>query len=102
MNISLTAINTVLSIVTLPLIANWAINTLANTGQVVPLQFGKVVEVNAIVLLPVAAGMWVRTLKPRFAARAEKPMKIICSWRYPRQFTRSACISRLRCLGFWC
>ncbi len=76
MNISLTAINTVLSIITLPLIANWAINTFANTGQVVPLQFGKVAEVIAIVLLPVAIGMWVRTLKPAFAARAEKPMKI--------------------------
>ena len=41
MNISLTAINTLLSIVTMPLIANWAINTFAKTGQVVPLQFGK-------------------------------------------------------------
>lgn len=76
MNISLTAINTVLSIITLPLIANWAINAFTNTGQVVPLQFGKVAEVIAIVLLPVAMGMWVRTLKPGFAARAEKPMKI--------------------------
>lgn len=76
MNISLTAINTVLSIVTLPLIANWAINHFAKTGQVVPLQFGKVVEVIAIVLVPVFIGMWVRRLKPGFAARSEKPMKI--------------------------
>lgn len=44
MNISLTAINTVLSIVSLPLITNWAINTFAHTGQVVPLQFGKVLR----------------------------------------------------------
>lgn len=79
MNISLTAVNTVLSIVTLPLIANWAINTFAKTGQVVPLQFGKVVEVIAIVLVPVFAGMWVRTLKPGFAARSEKPMKVFAA-----------------------
>ncbi|MFI5447833.1 bile acid:sodium symporter family protein [Polaromonas sp. UC242_47] len=76
MNISLTAINTVLSIVTLPLISNWAISTFAKTGQVVPLQTGKVVEVIAVVLIPVFIGMWVRTLKPGFAARCEKPMKI--------------------------
>lgn len=80
MNISLTAINTVLSIITLPLIANWAIHTFASatsaSGQVVPLQFGKVVEVIAIVLVPVALGMWARTLKPGVAARAERPMKI--------------------------
>ena len=76
MNISLTAINTVLSIVTLPLIANWAISHFAGTGQVVPLQFGKVVEVIAIVLIPVFAGMCVRRWKPGFAARSEKPMKV--------------------------
>lgn len=76
MNISLTAINTVLSIVTLPLIANWAISHFAGTGQVVPLQFGKVLEVIAIVLIPVFIGMCVRNWKPGFAARSEKPMKI--------------------------
>jgi BASS family bile acid:Na+ symporter len=76
MNISLTAINTVLSIITLPLISNWAITTFAKTGQVVPLQFGKVVEVIAIVLIPVLLGMWVRTLRPGVAASSEKPMKI--------------------------
>lgn len=76
MNISLTAVNTVLSIITLPLISNWAIQHFANTGQVVPLQFGKVVEVIAIVLVPVVIGMWVRTQKPGFAARTEKPMKV--------------------------
>ena len=76
MNISLTAINTVLSIITLPGFSNWAINTFAKTGQVVPLQTGKVVEVIVIVLVPVFIGMWVRTWKPGFAASSEKPMKI--------------------------
>ncbi|RYF44215.1 MAG: bile acid:sodium symporter family protein [Comamonadaceae bacterium] len=76
MNISLTAINTVLSIVTLPLIANWAIATFAKTGQVVPLQFGKVAEVIAVVLVPVVIGMVVSARAPHFAARMEKPFKI--------------------------
>ncbi|MDO9357382.1 MAG: bile acid:sodium symporter family protein [Polaromonas sp.] len=76
MNISLTAINTVLSIITLPLISNWAIATFAKTGQVVPLQTGKVVEVILVVLVPVVIGMWVRTWKPGFAAKSEKPMKV--------------------------
>ena len=40
MNISLTAVNTLLSIVTLPLIANWAIAHFAQSGQVVPMQTG--------------------------------------------------------------
>lgn len=77
MNISLTAINTVLSIVSLPLITNWAIATFAQTGQVVPLQFGKVFEVVGVILVPVAIGMVVSRQRPAFAARMEKPMKIL-------------------------
>jgi BASS family bile acid:Na+ symporter len=76
LNISLTAINTVLAIVTLPLIANWAIAAFADTGQVVPMQFAKVAEVVAVVLLPVALGMVVAARAPGFAARMEKPFKI--------------------------
>ncbi len=75
MNISLTAINTVLSIVSLPLITNWAIATFAQTGQVVPLQFGKVFEVVGVILVPVLIGMAVSSKQPGFAVRMEKPMK---------------------------
>lgn len=76
MNISLTSINTVLSIVSLPLIGNFAIETFAKTGQVVPMQTGKVIEVIGIVLVPVVIGMFVKSRAPGFAARSEKPMKI--------------------------
>ena len=76
MNISLTAVNTILSIVTLPLIANLAISIFAKTGQVVPLQMGKVVEVIAMVLIPVAVGMLAHARAPGFAERMEKPMKV--------------------------
>ncbi|GAB3489315.1 bile acid:sodium symporter family protein [Curvibacter fontanus] len=75
MNISLTAINTVLSIVSLPLITNWAIATFVQSGQIVPLQFGKVFEVVGVILVPAAIGMVVRGKQPGFAARMEKPMK---------------------------
>ncbi|MFD2366617.1 bile acid:sodium symporter family protein [Pseudoduganella sp. GCM10020061] len=75
MNISLTAINTLLSIVSLPLIANFAIDTFAQSGQVVPMQTAKVIEVIGIVMVPVAIGMLVRSRAPAFAARMDKPMK---------------------------
>jgi len=76
MNISLTAINTLLSIVTLPLIANFAIASFSQSGQVVPMQTAKVMEVIGIVLVPVAVGMLVKRVAPGFAARTDKPMKI--------------------------
>ena len=75
MNISLTAINTLLSIITLPVIANFAIETFAKSGQVVPMQTGKVIEVIGIVLIPVAIGMFVKSRAPGFAARMDTPMK---------------------------
>ena len=75
MNISLTAINTLLSIVSLPLIANFAIDTFSKSGQVVPMQTGRVIEVIGIVLIPVAVGMLVKRGAPGFAARMDKPMK---------------------------
>ncbi|MBT9486265.1 MAG: bile acid:sodium symporter family protein [Rubrivivax sp.] len=75
MNLSLTAVNTVLSIVTLPLIANAAIAHYAGGGQVVPLQFGKVLEVVLVIGIPVLLGMVLQARRPASAARLEGPMK---------------------------
>lgn len=75
MNISLTAINTVLSIFTLPLISNWAIAEFAAGTPLVPLQFGKLMEVVAVVLVPVSLGMLINHFKPGISARLAKPMK---------------------------
>jgi bile acid:Na+ symporter, BASS family len=76
MNISLTAINTMLSIVSLPLITNWAISTFVQSGQVVPLQYSKVFEVVGVILLPVLLGMVVRVKRANFSAFMARPMKL--------------------------
>ena len=75
LNISLTAINTLLSVLTMPLIANLALQHFIGEG-VVPLQTAKVAEVMAVVLLPVVVGMSVARWRPALAARLEKPFKI--------------------------
>ncbi len=77
MNLSLTALNTGLSLVTLPLIANWAIAHYAGGGQVVPLPWQKLVEVIAVIAVPVLAGMAVRRARPALAARLEGPVKLL-------------------------
>lgn len=77
MNLSLTALNTVLSLATLPLIANWAIGHYAGGGQVVPLPWQKLAEVIAVIALPVIAGMAVRRARPDIAARLDKPVKLL-------------------------
>jgi BASS family bile acid:Na+ symporter len=75
LNVTLTAINSVLAAVTLPLITNLAIAHFDAEGEL-GLQFAKVVQVVAIVLVPVAVGMVVRQRSEGFAARADKPVRI--------------------------
>jgi bile acid:Na+ symporter, BASS family len=75
LNVSLTAVNSVISIVTLPLITNLAINHY-DQGDSVSLQFIKVVEVFAIVLVPVAIGMFVRSRSAAFGDRMDRPVRI--------------------------
>ncbi len=76
LNISLTAINSVLTLFTLPLIVNFSLGFLMDSDQYVPMQFAKIIEVFAIVLTPVLIGMLVRSKAPAFATKMDKPVKI--------------------------
>ncbi|MBC9712031.1 bile acid:sodium symporter family protein [Streptomyces sp. TRM66268-LWL] len=80
LNITLTAINSVLAVFTLPLVVNLAVGYWDVSGEdgSVGLQFGKTLQVFALVLIPVAVGMVVRAKRPGFAERAERPVKILC------------------------
>ncbi len=77
LNITLTAVNSVLSLFTLPLIVNFALTAFLGDGTVIPLQFDKVLQVFAIVLIPVAIGMTIKSRAPAFAERANKRVKIL-------------------------
>ncbi len=76
LNISLTAVNSIVSIFTIPLIVNFAISSFLNSNQAVPLQFKKVLEVCIMVILPVAIGMLTRAKAPAIAVKLDKPVKI--------------------------
>jgi BASS family bile acid:Na+ symporter len=76
LNISLTAVNSVLAVFTLPLITNLAIMWFMPGQDELGVQFAKAVEVFAIVLLPVLLGMLVRWWRPAFATRMDKPVRI--------------------------
>ena len=76
LNISLTAINSLLAIVTLPIITNLALGYFGTGEDGIGMQVDKLVQVFAIVLIPVAIGMFVRSRWPQFAARMDKPVRI--------------------------
>ncbi|WP_223626727.1 bile acid:sodium symporter family protein [Microbacterium sp. EST19A] len=76
LNISLTAVNSVIAVITLPLITNFAIAYFRPFDDQLGLQWSKALEVFAIVLLPVALGMLIRRFWPKFAAGMDKPVRI--------------------------
>ena len=76
LNISLTAVNSVISVVTLPIITNLAIAYFNPFDDQLGMQWSKVLEVFAIVLVPVAIGMVVRRFWPAFAKAMDKPVRI--------------------------
>ncbi|TXK39474.1 bile acid:sodium symporter family protein [Nonomuraea sp. C10] len=77
LNITLTAVNSVLAAFTLPVVVNLSLNHFLGDGQDIGLQTDKVVQVFAIVLVPVVIGMLVRRLSVRFADRMDKPVRIL-------------------------
>jgi BASS family bile acid:Na+ symporter len=77
LNVTLTAVNSVLAVVTLPIIVNLSAAHFLGDAASLGLQFDKVLQVFAIVLLPVALGMALRARFPGLADRLARPVKIV-------------------------
>lgn len=75
LNITLTAINTVVAVVTLPLITGLAIAYYDRQDDV-SMPLVEIVKVFALILLPVGIGMAVNNRAPGFARRMDKPVRI--------------------------
>jgi bile acid:Na+ symporter, BASS family len=76
LNITLTAVNSVISVVTLPIVTGFAI-AYYDRGDDVSVPFGEVVKVFAIILVPVAIGMLVRRRNAAFATRMDRPVRAL-------------------------
>lgn len=76
LNITLTAINSVIAAFTLPFIVNFAIQHFMNDGQEISLQFSKILQVFAIIIIPVGIGMLIRHYTPHFTEKLNKPLRI--------------------------
>ena len=75
LNITLTAINSVIAVVTLPLITGFAISYY-DRGDSVSMPLGEIVKIFALILIPVGIGMLLRHHRPAFAAAMDKPVRI--------------------------
>lgn len=75
LNITLTAVNSVLAVVTLPVVVNLSLAWFGD-GDTIGLQPAKMLQVFAIVLVPVAIGMIVRRRAEAFTERMRGPVKV--------------------------
>lgn len=76
LNITLTAVNSILAAFTLPIIVNFAIQHFSQDQHNVGLQLAKVIQVFVIIIVPVIFGMMLRHYFPKLAAKLNQPMRI--------------------------
>ncbi len=77
LSVSLTAVSSVLSILTIPFVMQFALNEFSSQDQSLSVDACTMIQqLFIIVLIPVTIGMWVKSKFPDFAAKMEKPVKI--------------------------
>ncbi len=77
LSVSLTAVASVLTIFTIPLIVQFAVQEFSNESQTISVDaFTMIKQLTIIVLLPVTLGMLVKNKYDKFASRMEKPVKV--------------------------
>ncbi len=77
LNITLTAINSLLVLITLPFWVVTGMSYFLAAENNVPPPTSKVIEVALLVIVPVLIGMSVRRIKPALADAAEKPVRLL-------------------------
>lgn len=76
LSISLTAISSLMAVITIPLIINFATNSFIGENTSLQLPWADtVLQIAVITLIPVTLGMVIHYYAPRFAAQAEKQVK---------------------------
>ncbi|MGB0165898.1 MAG: bile acid:sodium symporter family protein [Luteibaculum sp.] len=76
LSVSLTALNSFISIFTIPLIISWSIAHFMGQSESINVAGTILGQVAALTLIPVSLGMWIRKSKTSFAVRMERPVKI--------------------------
>jgi len=78
LSISLTAISSLVAVITIPLIINFSLAYFLQQGEYVPLPvFDTILSLTLITLIPVAIGMFIRARARKFADKMDKPVKIV-------------------------
>lgn len=76
LSVSLTAISSLVTIITIPFIVNFALIQFMSEGQIIQLNILEtIIQISVIVVIPVVIGMAIRKYKEAFALKMEKPVR---------------------------
>jgi len=77
LSVSLTAFSSVLTIITIPIIVQFGLDTFSNETQEVVLNVPQIIsQLFVITIIPISVGMLIYSKKEAFANKMEKPVKI--------------------------
>ena len=80
LSVSLTAVNSLITIFTIPLIIDFALGEFLLANEMIQIDKTQtLLQVFVIVIIPVAIGMSIKNAKPNFANKMSKPVKIASS-----------------------
>lgn len=79
LSLTLTAITSLVALVSVPLITNFSLQHFYGAGQILPLPVDKFLQFFAIVLVPAAIGIAVQHRYPTLADRLERPVKLLAT-----------------------
>ncbi len=77
LSVSLTALSSLITILTIPFLVNFALSHFLAQDQIIELNIPEtILQIFVIVVIPVSLGMFIRKTKPNFAMRMAKPVRI--------------------------
>lgn len=77
LSVSLTAVNSLVTIISIPLIVNFALAVFATDDMFISAPVGKIIgSLIAIIAVPLTIGMLLKHYKPYFADKMDKPVRI--------------------------
>lgn len=78
LSVSLTALSSLITIITIPFIVTFALTNYMDMGQNIELNIpGTIAQIFIIVVIPILVGMAIRKYAPKFALRMGKPVRIM-------------------------
>ena len=75
LSVTLTAISSIVTVFTIPLVLSWSMDHFLGAAQVIALPFGKtLIQLLVVTLVPILIGMLIRARCPAFSHRMGKPV----------------------------